>query len=996
MKKTFSKLLSKVIAVCMCLVLSFGIVACKDNTGGPKDNDITVWTAYSSEKILQNFDYSHRYASKTLKINAFKNEWEGAQIMFTPKYDVKSYTLTINDLKKADGTVLSKDDFAAFVQLYMEVTAVKDPNSLTGSGTYPEALLPYENAVMHGKNTGVGGGNNGIWVEVKPGENQAAGLYTGSWTLTCDGVAFNIPVEVTVYDYYLSDAKNSKSVFFTQWKEVGHMEQNQSLEVQNSYANFLLEHRVECCFLPGNDVTIYGTTVQVDRFIEEAKMYANDERVTRYNFPYSHTTIDAVKGVDNLNYTSLYDDSVTCPEKYYAKTILEKVALASLDTVDDEEQFNLMAKMQTYYVYFDEYTQSDKTGEAQYTNTITPIWYQEIAHQLLYDMAAERELFDRLDADEKALLDDYYARIKGDRTAANTQSYAWESYAFGEFLLSLNFSYNSVLDETINDYVNIKSPAAQGNREFFENQTGREYRKQLYQTLGYSRDLKDVDGNYITMSVADADKLDSAINKLLEAIDPFEKAVIIDTANMKNLTVGEWTERCDFKTIFIPLLNDYDTTVMQDFYNDLTSFWWDDVTYGEVWGYTAINPRDPYPTYHIEGALLTSRLFAWIQYEYNIVGNLYWDTVCDNNRQTDELIQDFYANPIRYGGPNGANGEGFLLFPGKIYDVKWNGVDGKGDDVWSPVASIRLKSIRDGYEEYDLLHALEQFSIDRAEQLGQTYDEAMFDNIMAFLSKDAYTGASCLLGEDYTDIAYLENFAKMRETVAQLLELANCEGVTIDAFEIAMDRLNLKVSAPAGKEVKLNGTVLTGGETINGFTQYTAVVQFNKAANYLKLEAGEKSTNVYLGGSVSVFTAGADTNGFTAQNFTSSKTAGVAESTFANTEDGVQVTFATMAGNRDPRANINVSSFNIGANATRISIKLRVDQFNGTGDFKLKVTARATGATVYGDLIPDTIVKVGEWVVLEGRLSGAIDSLRITADTQAGATITVSQIVVMR
>ncbi len=997
MKKSFSKLLSKVIAVCMCLVLSFGIVACKDNSssgGGPKNNNIEVWTAYSSEKILQDFDYSHRYASKTLTIGAFRNEWEGAQIMFTPEKAVDSYTLTINDLKKADGTVLSKDAFEAYVQMYMEVTAVKDQQSLTGGGVYPEALLPYENAVMHGKNTGVAGGNNGIWVEVKPSETQAAGLYTGSWTLTCDGVAYNIPVQVTVYDFYLDDAKQSKSVFFTQWREVGHMEQNTSLKVQNSYANFLLEHRVECCFLPGNDVTIYNTTIAVDRFIEEAKMYANDERVTRYNFPYSHTEIKAVKLSDNKS--ELLADSVTCAEKYYAKTILEKVAEASLDTVDDAEQFNLMAKMQTYYVYFDEYTQSDKLGEAQYTNIITPIWYQEIAHELLYEMAEDRGLFDRLTSDEKELLDDYYARITGDRRPSGQQVYTWESYAYGEFLLSLNFLSTDVVTDAINDLENVGSTAVAGNREFLDGQTGREYRKQLYKTLGYSRDLKDGSGNYITMSLADAAVLDSAINKLLDAVDPFEKAVIIDTANMKNLTVGEWTENMDFKTIFVPLLPDYDTSAQQDFYKNLTSFWWDDVTYGEVWAYTAINPRDPYPTYHIEGALLTSRLFGWMQYEYNIVGNLYWDTVVDRNYQNGEQIQDFYTNPIRYGGGNGANGEGFLLFPGKVYDVTWNGVDGEGDDVWSPVASIRLKSIRDGYEEYDLLYALEQFSINRATAMGQTYNEAMFDNLMAYLSKDAYFGASCLLGDDYTDIAYLENFANMRLAVAQLLELANAEEVTLDWFQAATDRVEIKVSAPAGKQVKLNGEVLTNGVTVGGYTQYSETIMLNKAANYLNLEAGDKAANIYLGGSVAIFNAGADTNGFTSANFDTNQTGGADEATFADTEEGVQITFTPQATSRDPRANLNVTSFNVGADATKISIKLRVDQFNGTGDFKIKASARTVGGSVYQEIIPNTVVAVGDWVVLEARLPGAINSVRFTADTQAGATITVSQIVIMR
>ena len=46
-----------------------------------------------------------------------------------------------------------------------------------------------------------------------------------------------------------------------------------------------------------------------------------------------------------------------------------------------------------------------------------------------------------------------------------------------------------------------------------------------------------------------------------------------------------------------------------------------------MWTYTCMNPRPPYPTYHLDDTLTSSRLLGWMMYNYDIVGNLYWETV---------------------------------------------------------------------------------------------------------------------------------------------------------------------------------------------------------------------------------------------------------------------------------------------------------------------------------------------------------------------------------
>jgi hypothetical protein len=53
----------------------------------PPEYEVNVWTATSAEKLMRDVDYSARYGAKTLTIDAFRNEYESAQILIIPKTD---------------------------------------------------------------------------------------------------------------------------------------------------------------------------------------------------------------------------------------------------------------------------------------------------------------------------------------------------------------------------------------------------------------------------------------------------------------------------------------------------------------------------------------------------------------------------------------------------------------------------------------------------------------------------------------------------------------------------------------------------------------------------------------------------------------------------------------------------------------------------------------------------------------------------------------------
>jgi len=110
-----------------------------------------------------------------------------------------------------------------------------------------------------------------------------------------------------------------------------------------------------------------------------------------------------------------------------------------------------------------------------------------------------------------------------------------------------------------------------------------------------------------------------------------------------------------------------------------------------LWGYTALcQGKQPSPYWQLDFPVLNYRIPLWINWRHGITGLLYWTTVYW--RQTP----DPWTDPLTYGRDRsrGYNSEGSLFYPGAQA-----GFDG-------PVASIRLKMIREGMEDYEYFRIL--------------------------------------------------------------------------------------------------------------------------------------------------------------------------------------------------------------------------------------------------------------------------------------------------
>lgn len=105
----------------------------------------------------------------------------------------------------------------------------------------------------------------------------------------------------------------------------------------------------------------------------------------------------------------------------------------------------------------------------------------------------------------------------------------------------------------------------------------------------------------------------------------------------------------------------------------------------EVWFYTCLSPRGNYANRFIDLPLIKTRLIHWINYKYQIDGYLHWGFNYWNEEPFEET-----TGINSEGGNILPTGDSWIVYPGyqKLY------------------SSIRLEAMRDGINDYTLLHML--------------------------------------------------------------------------------------------------------------------------------------------------------------------------------------------------------------------------------------------------------------------------------------------------
>lgn len=231
----------------------------------------------------------------------------------------------------------------------------------------------------------------------------------------------------------------------------------------------------------------------------------------------------------------------------------------------------------------------------------------------------------------------------------------------------------------------------------------------------------------------------------------------------------------------------------------------------ELWWYTCIAPKWRGMNYFIDESATAPRLHPWMNHLYGNTGILYWATDywkqvgCNPWSETETF-------------PTG-NGDGSLVYP--------------GTGAVGPVASIRLKMLREGLEEYELLAMLGKRLEKVAGMIGGAavrYEpkERLFEHALALINEEGrLSGAE---GET----PYLMHVTQDYQ------EIEKRRNLVIDEIEKAFEPPLLLVSTyPRDNEVTRNDKAI-----VRGHVENDTMVQLNGVS--VPVEKNSFETSVVL------------------------------------------------------------------------------------------------------------------------------------------------------
>ncbi len=305
--------MKKIIVLFLALVLSLSVFSASGCSCSDESNDgYDVWTVSAEHKILREGSYEEEKKTNDLAVGAARNEYEGWQIIISGNEDSEEieYDITLSNLTNANGDEYSAENIKLYNQCYIYAYSVEYYKI---EGEYPDALVPFSNAKDANENVVLPNKNSGVYVEFYVPENQASGVYTGSFTVTLGEETVQVPVTLDVYNYTISSKTTARSFMGIGWSfYYGELDTTQ--EMFEKYIDYLLEYR-----LTAGDLLYENTHSDEDvaKFAELAAKYAADENYTTIRLPKRTVSVSGVTqlyGGEYIDIVGTYDQDLF--EKY--------------------------------------------------------------------------------------------------------------------------------------------------------------------------------------------------------------------------------------------------------------------------------------------------------------------------------------------------------------------------------------------------------------------------------------------------------------------------------------------------------------------------------------------------------------------------------------------------------------------------------------------------------------------------------------------------------
>ena len=288
------------IGIASVIYLAYGALPAKADEG------LTYWIVHGTARIKPD---DLPMGNQTIAIKAAKNEYEPFQVILRAEDEnLKNVDVSVSDLVGENGHRIEKENIALFREHYVHVR-MPSYRCENPPGWYPDALIPFTNPVTDERITearppyqrGLGGCrfvaapfdlwqgiNQPIWVDVYVPKDAAAGEYTGNLTITyserAQSRSFEIPVNLTVWDFALPDVPSMQADFGSyhraaKWYDIAPgSEEYRQLELR--YCQAMAEHRISPMIPdylhpkpnPDGSISTEETHAQLKQFIETMRV----------------------------------------------------------------------------------------------------------------------------------------------------------------------------------------------------------------------------------------------------------------------------------------------------------------------------------------------------------------------------------------------------------------------------------------------------------------------------------------------------------------------------------------------------------------------------------------------------------------------------------------------------------------------------------------------------------------------------------------------------
>ncbi|KUK46089.1 MAG: Uncharacterized protein XD73_1037 [Anaerolinea thermophila] len=169
---------------------------------GVSDNQITVWNAPPTEKIIQT--YKTPIASQPLEIHAAKGEFEPIQLVINSPSE-QTLPISVGNLFHDNGrNIIDASYFDIFRVDFVEISTLSDQYSRLGY--FPDPLFPINNHQSVTFKTGL---NQPLWFRIKVPLDATPGTYHGEIIIG----KTNIPIKLIVWNFELPEGLIFNSKF---------------------------------------------------------------------------------------------------------------------------------------------------------------------------------------------------------------------------------------------------------------------------------------------------------------------------------------------------------------------------------------------------------------------------------------------------------------------------------------------------------------------------------------------------------------------------------------------------------------------------------------------------------------------------------------------------------------------------------------------------------------------------------------------------------------